>query len=163
MRKEIAVLVVCLTALCACSSIDCPINNLVYSRYSVLTAAGATDTLHDTLTVFTQRTSDGQDTILLNKAVKTTALSLPMSYAGESDCLIFMFKGDADDVVYDTVVVSKSNEPHFESTDCAASYFHTVSGISHTTNVIDSISVVNNYVTNDANATHFNVYFHPGH
>lgn len=163
MQKGVAVLLSAFMTLCACSTIDCPLNSSVYSTYSVVSSAGATDTLHDTLTVFTQRISDGQDTILLNQSVATTSFSLPMSYAGDSDKLIFMFKGEDTGAVYDTVAVSKSNEPHFESTDCAASYFHTVSGIVHTCNVIDSISIVNNYVTNDANTTHFNVYFHSGH
>ena len=62
--------------MCACSSIDCPLNNSVYARYKL---AGKTKTLADTLTVFTHRHSSG-DTILLNKLVEKDSFELPMSF-----------------------------------------------------------------------------------
>lgn len=163
MRREIAILLVALFALCACTTIDCPLNNTVYSQYALRTSTGQVDTLHDTLTVFTKRKTDGADTILINRAERTTSFSLPMSYAGESDVLILELIDRFRVRRYDTITVSKTNEPHFESTDCAASYFHSVTGISHTRHTIDSIAITNNHVTNDANATHFYIYFHPGH
>ena len=50
------IVVIMLTGLAACSSIDCPLNSLVYTQYQLMNAAGRVDTLADTLTISTKRT-----------------------------------------------------------------------------------------------------------
>lgn len=45
---------------------------------------GKVDTLADTLTIFTNRV-DGNDSVLINRSVKTTEFSLPISYAQNQD------------------------------------------------------------------------------
>ena len=162
MRKIVAPALLSL-AVCACTTIDCPLNNTVYSKYDLTDAAGRTDTLHDTLTVTTARNSDGQDTVVLNRAVGITSFSLPMSYAGEEDVMTFTLKSKEGNVTTDVVKVAKTNQPHFESTDCSPSFFHTVGNVSYSTNAIDSIVVTDHNVDNNANKTHFKIYFHPGH
>lgn len=68
---------VCLVmALAACSSIDCPLNNVVYAKYKL---KGDVTKLEDYLTVTTKR-ADGNDTILLNLLQNTDSFSLPVSY-----------------------------------------------------------------------------------
>ena len=163
MRSEVAILCVTALLMCACSTIDCPLNNTVYSTYSLRNAEQKVDTLGDTLTVWTHRAGTVEDTLLLYRAEKATAFTLPMSYGGERDSLFIDLLGENDTHTYDTIVVSKTNEPHFESTDCAPSFFQTVTAVSHTNNAIDSIIIVNNYVTNVENETHFNIYFNPRH
>lgn len=160
MRKIIPLVAMVLTA---CTTIDCPLNNTVYAKYDLYNAAGVVDTLHDTLTVTTTRKSDGQDTVLLNRAVGVTTFSLPVSYAGEEDVLTFTIKSKDGTQTTDVVKMGKTNQPHFESTDCSPSFFHTVSHISHTDAAIDSIVISDPNVDNDANKTHFKIYFHPGH
>ena len=79
MRRLIPLLVLGSAVLAACSSIDCPYNNTVYSQYVLMKGGGLkADTLTDTLTILT-KTRDGQDTIIFNRGVKTTSYSLPMS------------------------------------------------------------------------------------
>lgn len=160
MRKIIPLAALVLTA---CTTIDCPLNNTVYAKYDLYKAAGIVDTLHDTLTVTTARKSDGKDTVLLNRAVGVTTFSLPVSYAGEEDVLTFTIKSKDGTQTTEVVKMGKTNQPHFESTDCSPSFFHTVTNISHTGTAIDSIVISDPNVDNDANKTHFKIYFHPGH
>ena len=64
---------------CACSSIDCPVQNSVYTNYAIYKADGTKDTLHDTLSVLTF-TAAGEDTVIFNRGVGLTGFSLPISY-----------------------------------------------------------------------------------
>lgn len=147
----------------SCSSIDCPMNSLVYTQYQLMNAAtGKVDTLADTLTISTTRT-DGNDSVLINRNVKTTEFSLPISYAQPQD--IFYFE-TIDTVLkvttLDTVTVTKENHPHFESVDCAPAYFHTITTVSTTHNAIDSVVIKNPDVNYDTSKKHFYIYFRHG-
>lgn len=155
---------VCLVAFillaASCSSIDCPMNSLVYTQYQLMNAGtGKVDTLADTLTISTTRT-DGNDSVLINRNVKTTEFSLPISYAQPQD--IFYFE-TIDTVLkattLDTVTVTKENRPHFESVDCSPAYFHTITAVSTTHNAIDSVVIKNPDVNYDTSKKHFYIYF----
>ena len=80
--------------LMACSSIDCPVDNVVAVNYAVRAFNGETevaDTLKDTLSVWTIR-SDGKDTLILNSGVDVKAFQLPISYAQPVDVLLFQVR-----------------------------------------------------------------------
>lgn len=148
--------------LAACSSIDCPLNNRVMATYKW--AGNATTLSSDTLTISTLRSqTEGDDTVLINRAIGMDSISLPLSYSRDEDEFFFTFTPTTDSTTVsiaqtDTVWVSKSNEAHFEAVDCNPAVFHTITGVRHTTHVIDSISINNKHVTyNDAKA-HFLVY-----
>lgn len=134
----------------ACSTVDCPLNNTVYSQYVL---RGPVTTLPDTLTISTQRTN-GSDSILINQQVNTDSFSLPMSYAQPEDILFFRTNH-----LNDTVWVEKTNEPHFESTDCGLNYFHTITGVRYTRHALDSIVINHKQVNYDASQKHFLIYF----
>jgi hypothetical protein len=157
MRKIIPTLIFIFT-LSACSSIDCPLNNTVYTVYDVLTAAGKADTLKDTLSISSRRYQNG-DTLLLNLAVNTTKFELPVSYTQPEDILVFKITPKGSTTAYDTVTVQKDNIPHFESVDCSANYFHTIKGVTYTRHRIDSIVINNPNVTYDATKEHFHITF----
>lgn len=159
MRKLISLCLFCLLAMTACTSIDCPFNHTVATTYLL---KGEVDTLTDTLTITTKRL-DGLDTVLLNRSVKTDSFSLPMSYVRAEDVLVFTLTDTTNTVTRDTVWVSKTNRPHFESVDCALSYFHTITGVKSTNHAIDSIIIKNTEVTYDASKGHFHIYFKSGH
>ena len=59
----------------ACSTLDCPLNNTVYTKYRL---AGNITTLTDTLTISTNRI-EGTDSVLINKDVNVDSFILPMS------------------------------------------------------------------------------------
>lgn len=102
----------------ACATIDCPMNNTVYSHYVL---KGDVDTLKDTLSIITLR-PDSNDAVQLNRSVRTTSFSLPLSYCHESDELLFLYTDTLNQQLLDTVVVYKSNQPHLESVDCTPSF-----------------------------------------
>ena len=151
MRKTVTFTVVA-TAIAAmlgaCSSIDCPLN----SRVMTTCKFGATFT--DTLSVSVTKT-DGEDSVLVNRLDDADSLAIPMSYNHESDVLFFDFiDKDTKQHVIDTVTVSKTNEPHFESVDCSPMVFHEIKDVSHTAHKIESVKINNNYVTYDTQKAH---------
>ncbi len=146
----LASMLVMVLLLAACSSVDCPLNNTVYSNYKLM---GKVTTLTDTLTILTKR-QNGSDTVLINQQVNTDSFSLPVSYGQEVDELYFH-----TNALRDTVWVSKTNEPHFESVDCGLNYFHTIQGVRFTRNAIDSIVIKHKEVNYDVSKQHFYIYF----
>ena len=143
----------------SCSSIDCPLNSLVFTQYQLMTSAGKVDTLADTLTISTKRT-DGGDSVLIDKNTGTTEFSLPISYSQPQDVFYFEMKDTVTKAVaYDTVMVTKEDKLHFESADCSPSYFHKITSVSSTHNVIDSVVIINPDVNYDTSKKHFRIYF----
>ena len=151
---------IALTAMAACTSIDCPVENNVATLYKLQKADGTQDTLHDTLTVLT-RLARGVDTVILNKSVETTSFQLPISYTNAADIFTFVRKSDTRELT-DTVWIEKTNLPQFESVDCKLVYFHDVTSLRHTRNGIDSISVKKGRIDYDSNTENFHIYFKTG-
>ena len=160
-----------LLSIAACSSIECPLDNRVYTTYLL---AGDITTLTDTLTVSTKRLDNGIDTVLLNQAVNVDSFELPMSYNSPEVILYFTrsFREPAatetspgtsgsDYIVRltDTVVIAKNDIPHFEAVDCNPAFFHEITDIRYTRHGIDSIAINNSNVTHDSSKKHFHIYF----
>ena len=159
MRKIMLAVLAAITA-CACSSIDCPVQNSVYTNYALYKADGTRDTLHDTLSVLTF-TAAGQDTVVFNRGVGLTGFSLPISYVNPCDTFYFGLKQESDDTqwIIDRVCINKLNTPQFESVDCQVAYFHTITSVETTHNFIDSIVINNPNVDYDTERQHFRIYF----
>lgn len=157
MRKIIPLLIAAL-AITACTTLDCPMNNTVSVRF---TLRGLVDTLADTLTIMAVR-PDKDDSTLFNRGVETTYFLLPMSYSQDEDELRFeMIDTITKTVTTDIVKIRKTNQPHFESVDCNPAFFHTITGVSHTKNAIDSVVINNPNVDTDETKEHLYIYFHP--
>lgn len=141
--------------LSACSSINCPLNNRIYTKYKL---AGSLTTLQDTFSVTTTR-SNGSDSLLINLDENIDSFSLPISYRGAEDVFYFKIGSPSKSFTIDTVRVQKLDQPHFESVDCNPSFFHTITGVIHTHYRIDSIVINNAQVTYDVSKSHFLIYF----
>lgn len=132
-------------ALCvptACESVECPLNNTVYTTYGFYTSADGELTavrLTDTLTV----TAAGTDSVLLNRLYNAAQIELPMSYFSAEDTLSFAFTDAEGSTWFDTVYVSKYNYEHYESPGCPTAMFHYISGVRSTHRAIDTVMVVN--------------------
>ncbi len=151
LRSLLFMLLMCCSVCLSCSSIDCPVQNTVY------TVCQLNDTLKDTLTISTTRLgAKGGDTILLNKAINQTSFKLPISYKQPVDRLVFSTQKLA---VTDTVLISKNNIPHFESVDCGLTYFHEITSVSYTKRGIDSIVILKPTVDYDPKNPHLCIYF----
>lgn len=156
--RKIIVAIISLVAFCACSSIDCPVDNVVATVYEMRKATGDADTLRDTLSIITIR-HDGTDSVLLNRSVNTTSIQLPISYVNPIDTLYFIVSDTSNVTTIDRVCIEKTNIPHFESVDCAAAYFHTIDNVTTTHNRIDSISINKRTVNYDLSTAHIYLYF----
>lgn len=158
MRKLIVILTV--IALAACTTIDCPVQNLVYTRYAFKKADGSADTLNtDTLWIKTKRV-DGTDTLLMNALCGTSAFdfTLQISYTQPEDVFVTLLTDTAGNHYVDTIRIKKENYPHFESVDCQAAYFHKITEASVTHNAFDSISIHHSTVNYDISNYHFYLY-----
>lgn len=169
MRKIAIILFIALLA--ACTSIDCPVQNAVYTVYSLKKADGSSDTLKtDTLWVWTPKANgtsasgdnvfDNNDTVLINRLYgdKATSFSLPISYTLPEDTLCLLLCDKDKNMFSDTIFVKKENHPHFESVDCQASYFHTITAVRWTSRFIESVVINNPNVNYDVSTEHFHLY-----
>ena len=139
----------------SCSTIDCPVNNIVETRYRFYNTDGDSLVLMDTLTITSKRKDNTE--VLLNRKVGSATIPVPISYSHPEDILVFNVYNSEYSIV-DTVWVKKDDIPHFESVDCNASFFHKITGIRHTTNFIDSIVINNPTVDYDKTTIHFYIY-----
>ena len=144
--------------ICSCSSIDCPVQNSVYTNYAFYKADGSKDTLKDTMSIFTTM-SNGRDTLVFNRGVGVHEFSLPISYVNPADTYYIGRKPEgASSWKADYFIVNKINTPRFESVDCQVAYFHTITSIDCGGIFIDSISINNAKVDYDTERLHFKVY-----
>ena len=155
MRKIIPCLVFMVLAMVGCTSLDCPLNNTTYTKYRLM---GNITTLNDTMTISTTKT-EGTDSVLINKDVKVDSFILPMSYHQPEDVFYFEIRNQENQVFKDTVTVKKEDFTHFESVDCNPAFFHTITEVKTTHNLIDSIVINNKDVNYDASKAHFYIYF----
>lgn len=155
--RRIIPAIVSAAVMCACSSIECPVENTIATYYGLYKSDMTTDTLSDTLSIYTKM-ADGNLALLFNRGVGITSLALPISYTNAEDTLLFE-RYDSTKYVVDTVYIAKENFPHFESVDCQLSYFHTITGVRWTERGIDSIVINNPSVSYDSSIENFRVYF----
>ena len=99
--------------LTACSSIDCPVQNLVETQYALMDAYDNPDILDtDTLNIWTRRV-DGTDTLVLNSLCgEASTFSLPISYTQPEDVLCLLIRSSTGKRHYDTIRIKKENIPH---------------------------------------------------
>lgn len=137
--KRIPVLLSLLLLLTACEGVDCTLNNVVLCRYGFYdSTTGQSIQLSDTLTI----TAEGTDSILYNRGVNTSSVTLPMSYWQEADTLTLHISGKGYTYT-NTLRIQKSNTQHFESPDCPTTMFHHIEQATLMSGVtIDSVVVV---------------------
>lgn len=153
--RRLILLILSGVLLAACSSIECPMNSRVYTTYKL---QGTVKKLQDSLTVFANL-GNGVDSIVLNRAIEVDSFLLPMSYANDADTFYFLYANKSGKLGRDTIVVEKTNQPHFESVDCNAVVFHTIKSVRFTTHMIENLSINNANVNYDATPSHFNITF----
>ncbi|HEY9550684.1 MAG TPA: DUF6452 family protein [Prevotella sp.] len=154
MRRLVTPLIV-LLALSACSTINCPLNNVVGTYYKL---GGEVKRLGGELTV-TTATNNGNDTVVLNRAAAVDSFALPISYTNKEDVFTLQLVKTDGTKITDRIRVEKENYEHFESTDCSPAFFHRITGVNHTENMIESIEINNANVTYDSSKAHFIIRF----
>ena len=143
--------------LSSCSQIDCPLNNRVYVVFRFMNSVGDSVKVSEVINVSTDR-HEMEDSVVLNQFTGRATFSIPMSYTQDEDVYYFEITGSNYHYI-DTVRIKKESRPHFESVDCNPSFFHTISRVTHTKHVIDSIVIQNPKVDYDSQREHFRIYF----
>lgn len=155
--RRIVVIIFVLAAVASCVSIDCPVQNQVEYIFALKKPTGGTDTMGiDTLSIWAHRVGR-KDTLLINRlcGVKATSFSVSASHMLEEDSLFTLLTDTTKQRWLDTICIQKTNHPHFESVDCKATYFHTITAVTTTSHGIDSISINNKEVNYDQTETFF--------
>lgn len=150
-RVSIAVGTLFLSVMSACTGIDCPLDNIVSMTCGLYNAEDETSLrLSDTLTV---RAGGVKDTVLLNRAQGISDFLVPLRHGVTTDTLLFCFSNADRQSATDTVYVTHTNQPHFESIDCPLAVFHTIQSVRWTSHhlsamplTIDSIAIVRQLV-----------------
>lgn len=156
MRKIIPIILFTILTMVGCSTLDCPLNNTVYTKYKL---DGDVKQLTGCTMTISTPTKSGVDSILINMQENADSFNIPMSYVNAADTLYFEVTDARQRIFHDTVTVSKDNHPHFESIDCSPSFFHTITDVKTTHNLIDSIVINHKDVNFDATKSHFLIYF----
>ena len=149
----------------ACSSIDCELNSKVMCQVQLQDLDGNNVQFTMPASVILVH-AGGDTTIYINAKAQLSDFDIPLSYQGsndvirleisKSDTLKIMNDGVAKDTivttsVYDEISINKTNEPWFESVDCAAHYNHTINTAEATShNFIDHVVINEPYVSNNA-------------
>ncbi len=155
MRRIVAIIFV-LAAVASCVSFDCPVKNKVEYIFALKKPTGGTDTMGiDTLSVWVHRVGR-KDSLLLNRLCGTkTSFAIPASNVLAEDSLFTLLTDTMKKQWFDTICIQKTDDPHFESVDCKAAYFHTITAVTSTSHGIDSISINNKEVNYDQTETFF--------
>lgn len=137
--------------LCACSSVNCPLNNIVQMKWQF------SSTLDGTLTVSTNR-HDGNDTVLVNQNTNTDSLLLPLSYTASEDTFQLVWTDTASVSYTDYIRIKKQDLQHFESIECSPVVFHNIISAETDGVFIDSLKIANPNVTNNTNSVNIIIY-----
>lgn len=141
-------------ATAACTNIDCPLDNVVALQCGLYQSeTGAPLTLSDTLTV---RAGGVLDTVLLNRAIGLKDFQLPVRQGAAADTLLLRFANEHGQAAEDSIIVGHEATAHFESLDCPATFFHTLTAVRWTSHAlgempltIDRVEIVRPQVNYD--------------
>ncbi len=95
------------------------------------------------------------DTILLNRKVNATSMSIPMSYYRSVDTLVFHY---GKILLPDTVWLFHTGYTHVETPECGSYRFHNLSEIRTTDRCIDRATIADPSVNYQGNVN-LNIYF----
>lgn len=141
-----------LFVLTACTNIDCPLDNVVVMTSGLYDAEDESSmTLGTELSIFS---ADGEF-VLLNQARDISSFVLPLRHGVSTDTLLFFFRNNQQEAT-DTLFLSYTDHPHFESVDCPAALFHTLTNVRWTSHPLaelpltfDSVAIVRPNVNYD--------------
>ena len=134
----IAILLIIL-GMTACSSEDCPINNTVQGKMVFYNSLGDAVSINAMLSMTVVRPQS--DSGILNKKMNATDVAFPLSYTNETDTFIYCYDLNGTLVTYDTLYISHTNTPTLVSVDCGTAMFHTITAVSSTHTLIDTLII----------------------
>lgn len=97
------------------------------------------------------------DSLLLGSATQASQCYLPFRSTKQSTSFYILYKQLGEGVT-DTITFDYESIPFFASEECGAMYHYRITGVSHTTHVIDSVGLTDSTVTNVERET-IKIYF----
>lgn len=145
----VSVLSLMLPMLWSCNTEECldNRNSMPYAGFYA-SAAGHQQIAIDSLTVFGLHAPG--DSVLEDSATNISAVYLPFRISSESTSYVFKYNASylSSDAFNDTVSFSYKLQPRFVSEACGAIYQYVMTGIDHTTHLIDSVVCPNGVIDN---------------
>lgn len=134
----------------SCTEVECPLDSVVVMTCGLYDADTKAElSLQQTLTI----KPSGKDTVLLNAAQNIQNFVLPLKLGGVCDTMLLHFTDDWGAEVVDTLFVSHTNNPHFESVECPATIFFNLTNVGYNNSkesltpvCIDSVAIVRGLV-----------------
>ncbi len=140
----VATAMLCIMAMAACDKgYDCELNNTSYDNIGFYTIEDGKEepyTYPSPLTVSLM--VNGEDQIMENHLFDAGEVSLPMSYTYDCDTVIFHY----DDGLRDSLYITHTNEPYYQSMECGTLMFHKLEELKHTNVWIEDAVIVNKNV-----------------
>lgn len=133
-----------ITGMVSCSGEDCPINNTVMGKMAFYDPYGDAVAFVGTLSVSVVRPQG--DSVVVNRKSNASEVLFPLSYTHGIDTVVFDYNNGA---AYDTLYICHTNTPTLVSVDCGMAMFHSVTSVSATHHVIDSIVLKSSEVNYD--------------
>ncbi len=99
------------------------------------------------------------DSILIPATSSIGTFYLPMRSDRPSTEWELRFVPEAGVTISDFITFDYTSQPHFVSEECGAMYFYHIDRVSYTTNVIDSVVVLDSLITN-YDLTRIRIYLH---
>lgn len=80
------------------------------------------------------------DSVLINKMTETDDFSLPLNYTEDTTKLVLHYTNE----ITDTILMKHVNTPYFVSMDCGYQMKQTITDVTYTKHMLDSIYLYNN-------------------
>lgn len=98
------------------------------------------------------------DSAILETPPNASQVYLPMRSARQTTSWAIFYNQEGLEGVSDTIHLSYTSEPYFASSECGAMYIYHLTSVSCTTNVLDSVGVLDSLITN-VDKTYLRFYF----
>lgn len=138
----------------SCGESDCSLSTISYAHFDFLDSkTHKTVSLTDGAMITGATTIDDTwviDTVF-NRA--ESYMSLPLSYTNQT-----MYIMHYSETLRDTILLTHKNIPFVSDIECGSMMFYQVEDFSYTTNVLDSVTLVNPEINNEEKKN-FNIYY----
>lgn len=137
-----------------CSDSDCPLTTLSVARFDFLdskTHKAVTLTNGAMITGLIRIDNQLDIDTVFNQA--SSYMSLPLSYTDQTTYVMHY-----SETLRDTIEVTHKNIPFVKDIECGTMMFHEVENMRYTTNVLDSVVLVNPQIDNEEK-TNFYIYY----
>lgn len=147
----------CIVATTGCDNgYDCTLNNTSYDNIVFYTYEEGKEVPYNyPAPLSVSLMVNGKDTIIINHISGAGEASLPMSYTQDCDTVIFHY----NDGLCDSLYISHSNTPYYQSMECGTLMFHKLEGLKFTNVWIENATIVNENVNFEGNEN-IKVYFY---